>query len=316
MMRVNMIETASALIRCAFLHPAFFLLVLLALVTSESGLADDADVRLPRLWIVYGEGQSLSDGTVVLPLEIHFDNVQRANRLESLSDITAGVASLPALGPSVKQSKPLVYRAIPVTKTGKKWTIQLSTGAPRNFAVRVQARHVANGGTTYLAAETNCAIFGRKLGARAESKAEALTPAWFSGLGMSIEPPFYYWPQTEDPLQVTLHLSGRALPKTTLNILDGSSLPTQYVTDHAGKVVYAPPDDPALNKQGEKAVKQVFLVSVYREGNDLFVAIRTLRLHRNRFSHRQLDMGLTLFGATTLLTGGAVVWARRRRRPA
>lgn len=311
-----MIESGRAVIFHASLRPVLFLLVLLMLMMPQSGLADDIGAQLPHLRIVYGEEQALSDGTVLLPLEIHFDNVQRDNRPANLFDVMVGVASLPAFGPSVKQTKPLVYRSIPVIKTGDKWTIQLSTGAPRSFAVRVQARSAANGKTTYLTAETNCFVFGRKLGAKAEQKAEALPPAWFSGLGMNIDPPFYYWPQTETPLQVTLQLGRRVLPKTTLTVFDVSFPPAQYLTDHAGRVVYVPPNDPVLNRQSEKAAKQVFLVSVHSEGDNLFVATRTLRLHRNRLSHLQLDMGMALFGTTALVTGGTVIWMRRGRRPA
>ena len=151
-----------------------------------------------------------------------------------------------------------------------------------------------------------------KEGAKAELKAEALPPAWFSGLGMSIDPPFYYWPQTETPLEVTLYLGRRVLPKTMITVFDESFPSARYLTDHAGRVVYVPPDDPALNRLSEKAAKQVFLVAVHNEENNLFVATRTLRLHRNRSSHFQSDMGMALFGATALFTGGTVIWMRRR----
>jgi hypothetical protein len=309
-----MIKSGQAVIRRAFLCPALFLLALLTLVTPESSLADEAGAQLPHLRIVYGEAQTMPDGTVFLPLEIHLDDAHGVNRMESLSRVTAGVASLPARASTVTLTKPLVYRSIPVTKTGEQWTILLSADSPRSFAVRVQARTATNGMTTYLAAETNCFVFGRKLEVKAESKAEALPPAWFSGLGLSIDPPFYYWPQTGDPLQVTLYLGNRTLPKTTLTVFDGSSPVTRLLTDHAGRVVYVPPDDQVLNRQGEKATKQILLVTAYDEGNDHFVATRTLRLHRNRFTHRQSDAGLALFGATALLTCGAVAWVRRRRR--
>ncbi len=311
-----MIKSGQAVIRRVFLHPAFFLLVLLMLMMPESGPAGDTGAQVPHLRIVYGEEHALSDGTVLLPLEIHFDNVQGNNRLESLSDVAVGVASLPAFGPSVKQTKPLVYRTTPVTKTVGKWMILLSTGSPRSFAVRVQARNAANGKTTYLTAETNCFVFGRRRGEKAESKAEVLPPVWFSGLGMSIEPPFYYWPQTETPLQVTLHLDRRVLPKKMLTVFDASFQPARYLTDHAGRLIYVPPDDPALNRRSEKAAKQVFLVAAHSEANDLFVATRTLRLHRNRFSHLQPDMGIALLGTTAAVTGGTVIWVRRRGRQA
>ncbi|MEN6331481.1 MAG: hypothetical protein ABFD57_05805 [Smithella sp.] len=311
-----MIKSGRAVIFHTSLHPVPFLLALfMLLMMPQSGLAADAGAQLQHLRLVYGEERALSDGTVLLPLEIHFDNVQGGGRLENLSDVTVGVASLPAFGPSVKQTKPLVYRSIPVIKTGDKWTIQLSTGAPRSFAVRVQARSAANGKTTYLTAETNCFVFGRKLGTKVEPKAEALPPAWSSGLGMSINPPFYYWPQTETPLQVTLHLGSHVLPKTTLTVFDGYFPPARFLTDHAGRVDYVPPDDPALNRHSEKAAKQVFLVSVHSEGDDLFVATRTLRLYRNRLSHLRMDMGMALFGTTALVTGGTVIWIRRGRRP-
>lgn len=312
-----MIKSGRAVIFSALLCPVPFLLVLLMLMIPQSTLAaGDADVQRPHLRIVYGVEQALSDGTVMLPLEIHCENIQGGYRLENLSAVTVGVASLPAFGPSVKQVKPLVYRATPVTGTGGRWTIQLSTGSPRSFAIRVQARNIASGKTIYLTAETNCFIFGRKRGAKAEFKADALPPAWFSGLDMSIDPPFYYWPQTETPFQVTVRLRARVLPKTALTVFDGSFPPATYLTDSAGRIAYVPPDDPTLNRLSEKASKQVFLVSAYKEGNDLFVATRTLRLHRNRLSHFHSDMGMALFGATATITGGTVIWARRRRRRA
>ncbi|MEN6373887.1 MAG: hypothetical protein ABFD75_03775 [Smithella sp.] len=311
-----MIKSGRAVVFPALLCSVPFLLVLLILMMPQSALVGDADVQLPHLRIVYGEEQALSDGTVMLPLEIHCENIQRRNCLENLSAVTVGVASLPAFGPSVKQTKPLVYQATPVIRTGGRWMIQLSTGSPRSFAVRVQARSAINGKTICLTAETNCFVFGRKRGAKAESKAETLTPAWFFGLGMSINPPFYYWPQTETPLEVTLCLGRRVLPKTMITVFDESFQPTRYLTDSAGRVVYVPPDDPALNRLSEKAAKQVFLVSVHNEGNDCFVATRTLRLHRNRLSHFQSDMGLVLFGATATITGGTVIWMRRKGRQA
>ncbi len=309
-----MIKSGRALIFRALLCFVLFMLVLLMLMMPQSGLAVDAAMQLPYLRIVYGEEQALPDGTVLLPLEIHCENVPGNYRRVNLSVVTVGVASLPAFGPSVQQTKPLVYRSIPVIRTGDKWTIQLCTGLPRSFAVRVQAQSAASGKTIYLTAETNCFIFGRKRGAKAEFKADALPPAWFSGLDMSIDPPFYYWPQTETPFQATVRLRGRVLPKTALTVFDGSFPPASYLTDSAGRVVYVPPDDPALNRLSEKAAKQVFLVSTYKEGNDFFVATRTLRLHRNRLSHFQSDLGIALFGATATITGGTVIWARRRRR--
>ena len=311
-----MIESGRALIFLALLCFVLFMLVLLMLMMPASGAAADAGRQLPHLRIVYGEEQALSNGTVLLPLELHCGNVQRGDHLENLSAVKVGVASLTAFGPSVKQTKPLVYRSVPVIKTKDKWIIQLSTGVPRSFAVRVQAVNTANGETTYLTAETNCFVFGRKRGMKAEPKADSLPAAWFSGLSMSIDPPFYYWPQTETPLQVTLHLGRRVLPQTTLTVFDGPFPPARYSTDHAGRVVYVPPDDPALNRQSEKAAKQVFFVAAHSEGNNFFVATRTLRLHRNRLSHLRIDMGMALFGATALVTGGTVIWMRRGRRPA
>jgi len=309
-----MIKSGRALIFRALLCFVLFMLVLLMLMMPQSGQAGDDALQLPHLRIVYGAEQALSDGTVLLPLEIHCENVRGDYRRENLSAVTAGVASLPAFGPSVQQTKPLVYRATPVTRAGRRWMLQLSTGSPRSFAVRVQAQSAANGKTIYLTAETNCFIFGRKRGAKAEFKAEALPPAWFSGLDMSIDPSFYYWPQTETSFQVTVCLGGRVLPKTALTVFDESFPPARYLTDSAGRVVYVPPNDPALNRLSEKAAKQVFLVSVHNEGNDFFVATRTLRLHRNRLSHFQSDLGMALFGATATITGGTVIWARHRRR--
>ena len=139
----EMIKASRAVVFFALLCPVPFLLVLLMLMMPQSTLAGDANVQLPHLRIVYGVEQALSDGTVMLPLEIHCENIQGGNRLEDLSAVTVGVASLPAFGPSVKQTKPLVYRATPVTRTGGRWTIQLSTGSHRSFAVRVQARNSA-----------------------------------------------------------------------------------------------------------------------------------------------------------------------------
>jgi len=309
-----MINSGRAVIFPALLCPVHFFLFLLILMMPQSALAGDADVQFPHLRIVYGAEQALSDGTVLLPLEIHCENVRGNYRWENLSAVTAGIASLPAFGPSVQQTKPLVYRATPVTRTGDRWMLQLSTGSPRSFTVRVQAQSAVNGKTIYLTAESNCFIFGRKRVAKAEFKAEALPSAWFSGLDVSIDPPFYYWPQTETPFQVTVRLGGRVLPKTSLTVFDGSFPPASYLTDAAGRVVYVPPNDPALNRLSEKAVKQVFLVSVHNEGNDFFVASRTLRLHRNRLSHFQSDLGMALFGATATITGGTVIWARHRRR--
>ena len=311
-----MIKSGRALIFRALLCFVLFLLVLLMLMMPASGAAADAGRQLPHLRIVYDKEQALSNGTVLLPLEIHLDNVPGDYRLENLSAVKVGVASVPAFGPSVKQTKPLVYRSVPVIKKKDKWIIQLSTGVPRSFTVRVQAVSAANGETTYLTAESNCFVFGRKRGMKAEPKSESLPPAWFSGLNMSIDPPFYYWPQTETPFQVTVRLKGRVLPKTALTVFDGSFPPARYLTDSAGRVVYVPPNDPALNRLSEKEAKQVFLVSVHNEGNDFFVATRTLRLHRNRSSHFQSDIGMALFGATATITCGTVIWVRRRRRQA
>lgn len=311
-----MIDSGLTMIRHTFLFPALFLLALLASAMPDYGWADDVSEPFSHLRIVYGEAQTQPNGAVLLPLEIRFGNVEGVNCLESLSGVMAGVATLPARVDSEKQTKPLVYRSVPVSRTGEKWTILLCARSPLNFAVRIQAWQETNGRKTYLSAETNCFVFGRTLGANTESKAEALPPAWFSGLGMSINPPFYYWPQTEDPLQVTLHLAGRTLAKKTLTVFDGLSPVRRFLTDDAGRIVYVPPDDPALNRRSEKAAKQVFLVSVHSEGDDLFVATRTLRLHRNRLSHLQLDMGMALFGTTALVTGGTVIWMRRWRWPA
>ncbi|MGV8058809.1 MAG: hypothetical protein AB2L12_12410 [Smithellaceae bacterium] len=313
--RRTMIEYSKALIRYAFLCPALILLALMALTMPESGLASDTSASLPHLRIVYGDVRTMLDGTVILPLEIRFDNAYGVNRMESLSGVTVGVAALPVRASLVKQTKPFIYRAISVTKTGEQWAILLSAGSPQNFAVRVQARHVTNGRTTYLAAETNCVVFGRTHGAKTESKPETLPPVWFSGLGLGIAPPFHYWPQTEDPVQMTLYLGSRALPGTMLTVLEGSSPVTQLMTDESGRAAYVPPDDPMLNKQGEKAAKQILLVAAYGKGNDRFVVTRTLLLHRNRFTHRHLRPGLALFGGTAFFIGGAVVWARRRRWP-
>lgn len=305
-----MIEYVQALIRDAFLCPVLFLLALLALTMPESGMAIDAGAQLPHLQIVYGEVRTIPDGTVILPLQIRFDNAQGINRMESLSGLTAGVAALPA---RALQTKSFVYQAIPVTKIGEQWMILLSAGSPQNFAVRVQARHVKNGRTTYLAAETNCVVFGRTRGAKTESNPEALPPAWFSGLGLGIAPPFHYWPQTEDPVQITLYLDSRALPGTILTVLEGAYPVTRLTTDQSGCAIYVPSDDPALNRQGDKATKQILLVAAHGEGNNRFVVTRTLCFHRNRFTHRHLRPGLALFGGTVFFIGGAVVWARRRR---
>ncbi|MEN6621788.1 MAG: hypothetical protein ABFD50_09595 [Smithella sp.] len=309
-----MIEFDQAMFFRAIPRPLFFLFVLFSLMMPSSGMADIAATQLSHLRIIYGKEQAMADGTVTLPLEIHFYNEERGKNLESLFNVTAGIASLPARGPSAKTTKPLVYRAIPVMKTGDKWMIQLSTGTPRNFAIRVQAKSTTNGKTKYYSAETNCSVFGRKLNAKAASKSEALPASWFSGLGISIDPPFYYWPQTEDPLTVTTRLGSRALSKATLTVLDKSFKSVQYLTDYAGQIVYVPPDDPALNRRSEKAAKQVFLMSVHSERDNLFVATRTLRLHRNRFSHRELNKGIAIFGTVTLFSGGTVIWMRRRRR--
>lgn len=315
-----MTKPGQVMIYRAFFFPAFLLLALLMLVMPQSGLAGNAGTQLPHLRIIYGKEQALANGTVILPLEILLENVCGSNCPVSLSDVTVGVASLPALDPLIKQTKkqiePLVYQSIPVIKTGGKWMIQLASGTPRNFAIRVQAQGMANGKKTYFVAETNCSIFGRKLGMKDETRKEALPPAWFSGLGMSIYPPFYYWPQTETPLQVTLHFGNRVLPKKALTVFDESLPPEYFLTDDSGRVVYTPPNDPVLNRKSEKASKQVFLVAFHSEGDNLFVVTRTLRLHRNRYSHLQPHMGMALFGTTALVTGGMVLWVRRRRRPA
>lgn len=309
------IESGQVLIRRAFRYQVF-LFALLALAMPGTGLADCADLPLSCIRIVYGEVQTMPAGTVLLPLEVRFDDARGKSHLESLSDVTAGVAALPARVPSELPAGPLVYRTIPVNRTGEKWTILLSAASPRNFSVRVQARYVTKGGTTYLAAETNCFVFGRKLGAKAESKPEVLPSAWFSGLGLSIEPPFFYWPQTEESLRVTLHLGNRALPGTALTVFDGSFPAIRLLTDQTGRVIYAPPDDPALNRQGDKATKQIFLVAAHNEGKESFVVTRTLRLHRNRHTHKRRDAGRALFGAAALLACGAVIRARCGRRQA
>lgn len=306
----------QALTRRAFRYPAIFLLTLWTLAMPGTGLAGGADVPLSCMRIVYGEAQTLPTGTVLLPLEVRFDKAHGENRLGTLSSVTAGVAALPARIPSEQPAGPFVYRAIPLNRTGEKWTILLSASSPRNFSIRVQARYVAKGRTTYLAAETNCFVFGRNLGAKTVPRPEVLPPQWFAGLGLSIDPPFFYWPQTEEPLRVTLHLGDRALSGTALTVFDGSFPATRLLTDQSGCVVYAPPDDPALNRQGDKATKQIFLVAAWDEGKESFVVTRTLRLHRNRHTHKQRDAGLALFGGTVFFTGGAVVWARYRRRRA
>lgn len=281
-----------------------------------TGLAGDAGVPLSCIRIVYGDAQTSPTGTVLLPLEVRLDNVHGENSLGTLSSVTAGVAALPARIPSEQPAGPFVYQAIPLNRTGEKWTILLSASSPRNFSIRVQARYVAKGRTTYLAAETNCFVFGRNLGVKSELRPDALPPQWFAGLGLSIDPPFFYWPQTEEPLRVTLHRGNRALPETALTVFDESFPATQLLTDQTGSVVYAPPDDPALNRRGDKATKQIFLIAAYNEGNESFVVTRTLRLHRNRHTHKQRDAGLALFGGTVFCAGGAVVWARHRRRQA
>lgn len=191
--------------------------------------------------------------------------------------------------------------------------IQLSSGTPRNFAIRIQTQGMTNGKKTYFAAETNCTVFGRKLGTKAEPSKEVLPSTWFSGMRMSIDPPFYYWPQTENPLKVTLNFGQHVLPKTLLTAFDESFPPKRFLTDNAGRAFYTPPDDPALNRKSEKASKQGFLVAFHSEGDSLFVITRTLRLHRNRYSHLQPHMGLALFGTTALVTSGIVILMRRKR---
>lgn len=311
-------KSGQAVIHPISFFPGCFLLVLLTLIMPRSGLAKNADAQFPHLRIAYGEEQALQDGTVSFPLEIRLENIQGDNSLKNLSEVTAEAASLPAFEPSIKQTEkqtePLVYRPIPVIKKGDKWMILLMSGAPRNFAVRVQAHGIVNGKKTYLAAETNCLVFGRKLKTKSVSKAEVCPPAWFSGLGMGIDPPFYYWPQTEVPLRVTLNFGNRVLPKTMLTVFDESFPPARFLTDQAGQAVYVPPNDPALNRKSEKASKQVFLFSFHSEGDNLFVVARTLRLHRNRQSHFQPHMGLALFGITVLVASGTVILIRHRRR--
>ncbi|MDR1109158.1 MAG: hypothetical protein LBP92_00310 [Deltaproteobacteria bacterium] len=169
--------------------------------------------------------------------------------------------------------------------------------------VELTARLDIGGVVHYAQADFN--LFARE-GSRSRPSA-AGAPGWpFFELGS--EAPLY-WPQTGQTFHV--RILGLDLPPGPMAVWEegGGAPAAVIVPDEGGLYSYAPPHDPALDRLGATASKNLVFVHPLGGGG---TASLSFAVHRSRVERRRLGAGLAVFLAG--LAGGGWFLAARRRR--
>ncbi|MDR0355385.1 MAG: hypothetical protein LBJ64_06575 [Deltaproteobacteria bacterium] len=173
-------------------------------------------------------------------------------------------------------------------------------------AIELRAFISENGRSYY--AQSNFNIYGTESSSTPPSK--DLPPEDWPLFSLSSDLPLY-WLQTGQTLHVAFQHPTWISSEMTVWEDGGNEPAARLKPDVDGTFVYAPPHDPALDRAGATATKNIVFVQELPDGGS---ASFTLRLHRSRDAKRDLTIGAGVFFFCLAVGGGLFgshLWRRR-----
>ncbi len=288
--------------------PLMIVLSLVVLMKVEPSGA--AVVQQDFLWLEYQDAIKEKDGSMTLPLQIHYGTFpQEEKKFPDFLSLRAFYVS------PVKEetAQGLIYESAITPKTEGLF-LNINSLKSRPFTVFVEAKISQNGTPHTYLAKTSFVLFGSVLKEEVPRYSPVSGYPVDRSLEITTRPPFHYWPQTGQPVDIIPLWHDQRLQQDTVHIFDEHQALESATTSREGVLTYLPPDDAALNARGDTAFKQtVFVVQKDGDGGR-YISTCTMLLHRNRFNKHNTVMGIFIFGAAMLGCLGVVLGRRRRFR--
>lgn len=259
------------------------------------------------LWIEFGEKSKEKDGSLTLPLRINYGRFPDKKR--SVSELDA-LRVFYTTNEKDTEENAVFYEA-PIERTGGEYLVRVRSFKTNRFTVLVQGRKSGGETTHRYLAKTSFVLFGHSSSEEKEAKAVPSDKV-NRQLEISASPEPSYWPQTGNPVKISLSFNKGSLGDGGVYIFDENKGPIDAKTDGTGNYIYIPPHDKKLNWKGETAFKQTVVVAEETRGNTNYTSSYTLLLHRSRYKNRRLPPGVSIFGVTMVGAFWLVIVKRKR----
>jgi hypothetical protein len=259
------------------------------------------------LWIEFREQIKEKNGSLTRPLEIGYGRFpEKRKDISELEDLRAFYT----LAEKDDDGKRIFYEA-EIEKTGGKCLVRISAFKAERFIVLVEGKKIQGKDIHHYLAKTSFILYGHCPSERKKTK--PIPPNEINRrFEMCTTPEFLHWPQTDNPVKITILFNQKLLEDRPIFILDENLGIIEATTDETANYTYIPQEDKKLNLQGMTASKHAIIVARESKGNTNYISSHTLLLHRNRFKNRRLTLGAGIFGG--VMAGVFLVVAAKRRR--
>lgn len=259
------------------------------------------------LWLEFNKCVKEEDGSVTLPLRINYGRFP--GKTKDVSELDA-LRAFYTLDEKDNGGNSIFYET-GIERDNDKYLVRIKAFKANRFSVLVEGRKIHGESTRYYSAKTSFVLFGHS-----PFEGKAAKPAVSGGeinsrFEICITPEFSYWPQTCDPVKITLLFNRVCLAGRDISIFDEKEGLTEIRTEESGSYTYIPPEDKELNWAGDTAFRQAVIVAGEEQGNTSCVSSYTLLLHRSRFKNRKGGLGAGIFGGAV---AGALLFVGAKRR--
>ncbi len=267
----------------------FFVFIMFTLPAGGSG--DTAPLSDDYLWLEYGDAERQKDGSLILEIKIRYGRFP-----DKITDL-AGIENIRAFyHADDEQGKRVPYKS-EIHKSRSGYSVIIRSAKTNQYTMRVTARRKNSEQFIYYQAKASFTLFGKSM-SQDEGSDIPSDGSIDSLFEINKDPEHYYWPQTGNPLKLSVMFKNEKLGKQIISVFDENLGHEVLKAGEEKDCTYIPPDDRKLNSMGETAYKQTVLVSNYSEDNDVYISSYTLLLHRSRFGKHEHTPGLILFGST------------------
>ncbi|MBN2534355.1 MAG: hypothetical protein JXB88_15820 [Spirochaetales bacterium] len=265
------------------------------------------------LWIEFGEHHKEKDASVTQELHIYYGSFPDYKTTLLHLDEVKGVYTMN----EIDTKGDVVYYPLEIIEEKGEVFIRITSHKTNPFTVLIQGEKNNKKQKKIYLAKTSFFLFGNSNKKQVES--ELFTSNTVikiaENLQIHINPHYSYWRQVDTPVTFNVFFDNQKLKKKIVHIIDENDEnvfnPITRMTDESGELIYIPPDDRKLRQKGSTAYKQIVIMAEEQKENSIYVSSFTLLLHRSRFKHYNVPVGVIIF--SSLLTVFFVLMLLQRK---